>query len=159
MENDTLKPNVGGARKIARKLLKDSKVVEIPVSLQKVLDHVKSQQDLDVVKYNFGDKISGMLVSIGDSATIGFNSEHAWVRRRFTIAHELGHLYMGHTCSGTDNAGNKEVEANQFAAELLIPLAFIKKDFAKQRDLDTLGKKYVVSKEAMCRHLMECKIL
>lgn len=159
MENEDLKPNVGGARKIARKLLKDAKVLEIPVSLQKVLNYVKTQQDLDVVKYNFGDKVSGMLVMLGDSATIGFNPDHAWVRRRFTIAHELGHLYMGHTCDGQDKNSNKEIEANQFAAELLVPLAFVKKDFVEQRDLDALAKKYVVSKEALCIHLMECKII
>lgn len=159
MENEDLKPNVGGARKIARKLLKDAKVLEIPVSLQKVLDYVKTQQDLDVVKYNFGDKVSGMLVMLGDSATIGFNHDHAWVRRRFTIAHELGHLYMGHTCDGQDKNSNKEIEANQFAAELLVPLAFVRKDFAAQRDLEALAKKYIVSKEALCIHLMECKIL
>ncbi len=158
MENDKQKPNVGGARNIARKLLKDSKVLEIPVSLQKVLDYVKSQQALDVVKFKFGDKISGMLVNLGDSATIGFNPDHSWVRRRFTIAHELGHLYLGHTCGGDQN-DNKEKEANQFAAELLVPLAFIKKDFAKKNDLDILAKKYIVSKEALCIHLIECKIV
>ena len=158
MENEALKPNVGGARKIARKLLKDAKVLEIPVSLQKVLDYVKTQQNLDVVKYNFGEKVSGMLVTLGDSSTIGFNPDHAWVRRRFTIAHELGHLYMGHTCGGHDN-DNKETEANQFAAELLVPLAFIKRDFASQTNLDILAQKYVVSKEALCIHLMQCKLI
>lgn len=159
MENETLRPNVGGARKIARKLLKDVKIVEIPVSLQRILDYVKTQQNLDVVRYDFGNKISGMLVNLGDSATIGFNPGHAWVRRRFTIAHELGNLYMGHTCDGQDKNSNKEIEADQFAAELLVPLVFVKKDFAVQHDLDALAKKYVVSKEAMCLHLMECKIL
>ena len=159
MENEVLKPNIGGARKIARKLLKDAKISDIPVSLQMVLNYVKSQQDLDVLKYNFGDKVSGVLVSIGNKATIGFNPEHAWVRRRFTIAHELGHLYIGHTCNGWDINSNKEIEANQFAAELLVPLMFIKKDFAKQRDLNELAKRYVVSKEALCLHLMECRVI
>lgn len=158
MDSESLRANVGGARKIARRLLKDANILEAPVSLQKVLDYVKTQQDLEVLKYDLGKKVSGMLVMLGESATIGFNSEHSWVRRRFTIAHELGHLYMGHTCDGHDGS-NKETEANQFAAELLVPLIFIKKDFALQRDLDVLAKKYIVSKEALCIHLMECKIL
>ncbi|MFA6463620.1 MAG: ImmA/IrrE family metallo-endopeptidase [Candidatus Paceibacterota bacterium] len=158
MENEKQKPNVGGARNIARKLLKDSKVLEIPVSLQKVIDYTKSQQNLDVVKYNFGEKISGILVNFDDTSTIGFSTNHSWVRRRFTIAHELGHLYLGHTCEGDKNE-NKENEANQFAAELLVPLSFIKKDFAKENDLDILAKKYIVSKEVLCIHLIECKII
>lgn len=158
MDVESLRANTGGARKIARKLLKDAKISEIPVSLQKILDYVKSQQDLSILKFNFGDKISGMLVNLGESAAIGFNPDNSWVRRRFTIAHELGHLYMGHTCGGEGKTSTSETEANQFAAELLVPLAFLKKDFVKQRDLDVLAKKYIVSKEALCLHLMECKI-
>lgn len=159
MEEVILKPNIGGARKIARKLLKDADIKEIPVSLQKVLDYLKTQHDVDVVKFDFGEKVSGILVKLGDTTTIGFNANHAWVRRRFTIAHEVGHLLMGHTCDGEEKNSNKEIEANQFAAELLVPLAFIKRDFIQDSNLDNLSKKYIVSKEALCRHLMECKVL
>lgn len=160
MESDDirLKPNVGGARKIARKLHKDASVREVPVSLDKIIRYLKPQYDLDVVKYPLGAKISGLLVVVEGQPTIGFNSDEAWVRRRFTIAHEIGHLLMGHACrfGALDNA---EAEAHQFAAELLIPLAFIRKDYKRCPDLEQLAKKYNVSKEALCRHLMECRIL
>jgi Zn-dependent peptidase ImmA (M78 family) len=52
-------------------------------------------------------------------------------RKRFTIAHELGHFVLGHNHKEVthDNqasmeyykSGNQETEANQFASELLIP--------------------------------------
>ena len=38
-------------------------------------------------------------------------------RRNFTLAHELGHIYLGHT--GDDAA--QERQANAFAAQLLLP--------------------------------------
>ncbi len=161
MENEEiqLKPNIGGARKVARKLHKDAGIKEIPVNLAQVIRYLQTQYALDVIRHPLTEKVSGMLVMIDGEPTIGFNGDMAWVRRRFTIAHEIGHLLIGHTCEGPGAHSNAELEAHQFAAELLIPLAFIKADFARQRDLDVLGKKYIVSKEALCRHLMECKLL
>ena len=63
---------------------------------------------------------------------ISINSEIKYVgRRRFTLAHELGHFELHHNVNThlDDNAltldyfkqGNQEYEANQFATELLMP--------------------------------------
>ena len=43
MENDgeALRANVGGARNIARRLLKDAKTKDIPISLYKVIEYLK----------------------------------------------------------------------------------------------------------------------
>jgi len=70
----------------------------------------------------------GMSLDVGDSevifAPLGPN-ERRW---RFTVAHELGHLLLGHgskACTGSDLFGSsssiQEREANVFAAHLLIP--------------------------------------
>jgi Zn-dependent peptidase ImmA (M78 family) len=160
MENEEikLKPNVGGARNIARRLLKDSKVKEIPVSLPKIINYLKSQHDLAVWKVPLG-KVDGLLVMVDGHPTIGFNADQSWVRKRLTIAHEIGHLLMGHTCGGAGIHDNAETEAYQFAAELLMPLAYIRKDFVLTPNAEQLARKYIVSKEALCIHLIECKIL
>ena len=152
-------PQKGAARNIARKLIKDARIVNLPVSLQKVLDFLKTKNDLQVLGYNFGKKVSGILLLVGDEATIGFNNTQHWHRRRFTIAHEIGHLLMNHTCDPEDKNSCKEIESNQFAAELLIPLASIKKDFKDIPNLDTLSSRYAVSKEALTRHLIDCRLL
>lgn len=152
-------PQKGAARNIARKLIKDAKIVNLPVSLQKVLDFLKTKNDLQILGYGFGKKISGILVMVGEEATIGFNNTQHWHRRRFTIAHEIGHLLMGHTCNPEDKGSTKEIESNQFAAELLIPLTAIKKDFKDSPNLDELSKRYAVSKEALTRHLIDCRLL
>lgn len=61
---------------------------------------------------------------------IRYNPNHARVRQRFTLAHELGHYALGHGAAyRDDNPANFNVDgfdfaetaANKFAAELLMP--------------------------------------
>jgi Zn-dependent peptidase ImmA (M78 family) len=152
-------PGVGAARNAARKLLKDAGAGEIPVSLVKVIDHLKAKHRLDVIRHPFGDKTSGMLAVIDGQPTVGFNHDMAWVRRRFTIAHEIGHFLLGHECAGECGHGDVEVEANQFVAELLMPLAPLRADHRRTPDPDALAMLYIVSREAMFRRLMDCRML
>jgi Zn-dependent peptidase ImmA (M78 family) len=65
-----------------------------------------------------------------DATVLWVNGAHPPVRRRFTLAHELAHAWIGHdgavqvdtwsTLSGTATTPY-EVQANAFAAELLVP--------------------------------------
>lgn len=81
------------------------------------------------------DAVSGMLVVHGDRPIIGVNATHHPNRRRFSIAHELGH-YLLHREEdrvfidaavyfrregATATTWTQEKEANAFAAELLLP--------------------------------------
>jgi len=76
------------------------------------------------------------------------------LRRRFTIAHELGHILLEHISIGGDSSqiskGSQEKEANCFAGELLIPAKDIKKYFKENPNvtIDDIQKRYLVSKEA-----------
>jgi Zn-dependent peptidase ImmA (M78 family) len=159
MENQTekLRINVGGARNIARRLLKDAKAKDVPISLYKIIEYLKPEHELEVVRFPL-ESVDGILVVVEDQPTIGFNPSMAWVRRRFTIAHEIGHLLLGHTCTDPDLDNDPEAEANQFAAELLMPLAILKIDYKTKPSPDYLAQKYIVSREAMIIHLMECRI-
>lgn len=70
-------------------------------------------------------------------------AEHP-VRRRFTLAHELGHHRLGHRSTGDrvedlrDTTDPFETEANAFAAELLVPHEAVERylDEAGVRDVD-----------------------
>lgn len=65
---------------------------------------------------------------------IYFNSRDPINRQRFTIAHELGHYELGHGERPRDsvaafnlyNFDPYEADANRFAAELLMPEAWVK---------------------------------
>jgi Zn-dependent peptidase ImmA (M78 family) len=95
---------------------------------------------------DLGDSsVSGLLVSDGKNTAIFIKQDDAPVRQRFSIAHEIGHHVLGHqfedgqhvhvdrghiitprdsrSSTGEDP---REVEANQFAAALLMPHHFIR---------------------------------
>jgi Zn-dependent peptidase ImmA (M78 family) len=119
---------------------------------------------LVVERIEIGEKVSGLLVVIKELdeeyATIGFNGSHPWCRRRFTIAHEIGHLFLDHACSKNEGDGShNETEADIFAAELLIPKTFLKKDYKKSPNVATLSRLYRVSGQALSIQLMSARLL
>ena len=126
------KPRVGSARKVARQLLKDVGVSNPPIMIKDVVNQVKKSSDLSVYPWAFGDDTDGIQVTRGDSATIGYNQAQHRHRQRFTVAHEIGHFMLGHTNGNSifdlNSKKPEEIEANQFAAELLMPLAFLNKE-------------------------------
>lgn len=77
--------------------------------------------------------LSGMATVENGRKVIYINTRDHPNRQRFTIAHEIGHHYLGHTRDGVtkfrDNPNHYstgyqnpvELEANEFAAELLMP--------------------------------------
>jgi Zn-dependent peptidase ImmA (M78 family) len=160
METVNEKARIGSARNLAMDLVKKCKIKEAPVSLRTVIAVLQDSHNLGVYpSANFSDKLSGILVTIEDETSrrdeIHFNQNHNWHRRRFSIAHEIGHLLFNtsHSSIGSDFYGSRstdETEANQFASELLIPLSILKADLKKGRTtVKDLAWKYIVSEEAM----------
>ena len=157
MENDNVDfgPRKKHAIKLAQDLIKNAKIKEAPISLQKIVDYLQTKQDISLQKYNFGDKVSGLLVQLKDdegneSTVIGFNENHPWCRRRFTIAHEIGHFLLGHTCNKDQTIKtHEEKEADVFAGELLVPKSVLKKDFDITPSIPALALKYRVSQQSM----------
>ena len=150
---------------VARRVLGSKEVSDIPaLSLQSIArsEGIKSRMDA------FPDAWEGALISIGAKRFILVNTRiDNQDRHRFTFAHELGHHFLGHPlsilpdgqtgiqCTPEDIQGSKkprEVEANQFAEELLMPedrfsldMAGAPIDFAL---IGSLSKQYMVSKQA-----------
>lgn len=126
-------------RSYAGQLLEETGITTVPVDLYKVADAKNV-----IVKEDDVEGYDGMLIVMGDVALISINSMiRETTRKRFTIAHELGHFSIpGHLeagngqirCTVSDlsmfgqkNAG-REVEANYFAAELLMPALHFRKE-------------------------------
>lgn len=155
--------------KAADALLQLGQVTEPPVPVER-LARLRGAQ-LRFVPYE-GD-LSGLLFQEDGRIIIGINAIHAKTRQRFTIAHELGHLELHHgdelyvdrgfpiqrrdgqSSQATDPT---EIDANAFAAELLMPRRFLTRDVqAAPQSLDyeddefvrLLADRYKVSVQAM----------
>lgn len=65
-----------------------------------------------------GADCEGCAVKLGDVTLVLYH--HGWdvARINYTLAHEVGHILLGHTGGPSD-----EAEANRFASALLIPYA------------------------------------
>lgn len=82
-------------------------------------------------------RAAASIVKVGDYATIRISPSDTPERKRFSIAHELGHLIMDHVesiqkvCSDQDMMSwynnDKETQANFFASELLLPKKLVEK--------------------------------
>lgn len=155
----------------AQKLLREYEINECPVPIEKI---IRKKGIILVDDIPFDDHISGFikLRNKAGQPVIAVNSTHPVERKRFTMAHELGHFLM-HTidpvyveenriyfrnAKSSQSIDWKEIQANQFAAELLIPTNKIIKDlpdgFVLGSDegndlIESLAKKYLVSVEAM----------
>jgi len=98
-----------------------------------ILHAVEADLELPVVVAELPEGIAGACWR-GDhgESVLWVNGTEAVVRRRFTLAHELGHVRCGHdhglpvetyeTLSGK-STDSREVQANAFAAQLLMPAA------------------------------------
>lgn len=159
-------------RKEARELLARFEVRKPPVPVQKLARGCGAR--IVLVPGNDED-IDGFLYRDEDEVVIGVNRDRATVRRRFTIAHELGHLrlheqgqvhvdrgFRVRLRSGVSSEGTDwdEMEANRFAAELLMPIDFLRDDLKRQEfdladdsELRVLARRYGVSTQALAIRL------
>jgi hypothetical protein len=83
-------------------------------------------------------------------------SNQADVRQRFSIAHELGHHYLGHA---HDESPIAETQANIFAGALLMPSLWLRRDLKDYRTPDALAARYEVSRDAIFIALKEARLL
>lgn len=150
-ENLDNKPRVGYARNAARNLLKLSKIITYPI---KLIDIAKCVPDLNITGVELEEKISGMQGTYRGISFIRYNTSHSTKRNRFTVAHELGHAILGHTVNNCNRGilgirDTNEIEANQFSAELLIPLEMLKTAMKTITTVNQLARIFWVSKDAM----------
>lgn len=159
-------------RKLAQSLLDDPQFRSAPVPVEKIAEALELRIQLEP----FEGDISGCTVRQGDKAVIGVNSLHHPNRQRFTIAHEIGHFLLhkgeeiivdrGFRVNFRDDESAKaenpeEIEANYFAAELLMPRNFLQDDLGgKSVDIEDdillqeLASKYRVSPQALSYRLL-----
>lgn len=123
----------------AQGLLAKARITEPPVPVEQL-----AQDAGAVISYQpfEAEDISGLLYrTAGSAPVIGVNSNNPKVRQRFTIAHELGHLALHpgqelilerlvrlnfRDATSSTASDEEEIEANRFAAELLMPQGLLR---------------------------------
>jgi Zn-dependent peptidase ImmA (M78 family) len=155
------------------------KAVPIPV------EYIAEQEGAEVRHRRFDSDISGLLLRNDDgSVIIGVHASQARSRQRFTVAHELGHYLMhqgravivehlhraarvnwrdGTSALASDK---EEIEANQFAAALLMPRSLLEAHFEsevgrydEERLVHLLARRFEVSPQAMRFRLVNLALL
>jgi hypothetical protein len=96
--------------------------------------------------------------TVGGRPVIAIPATGNWFRENWDLAHELGHLVLGHHDDGISaaDADRHESAANAFAADLLLPadtLRGIGWDSMPDEDLARLVWDWGVSTDALCRRL------
>jgi Zn-dependent peptidase ImmA (M78 family) len=138
----------------AERLLVSAGITHEPVSLRDVV----SALNLEVVQTSREPFMSeAALEPMGDSYAIVLHGDTGERRRRFTIAHEIGHfvLHPGrpHMERGglVSEAGRlEEREADAFAAEILMPEPLVRQAvYEHGPDVARLADRFLVSKKAM----------
>ncbi len=156
--------------KAAERVLETVSITEPPVMPQEIALRLS----VPVYEWEFPDEISGVYFSGGDIACIGVNQAHPYVRQRFTVAHELGHLVFTadrdlfvdfaeiETVAWLQDRTQQalETKANQFAADLLMPRLWIQRDVNLQGpDVTLLARRYGVSEQALWLRLLTLKLV
>jgi Zn-dependent peptidase ImmA (M78 family) len=156
------------------KLLRQYGLMSAPVDVELVAQRLGAQ----VVYDDLEDDVSGFLLREKGVSTIAINKQHHPNRQRFTLAHECGHLFL-HAKEGDrlwldktlffrDGSRSRdhfpEIQANQFAAGLLLPQELLKASLGETgpvSDIDVvrLALTFQVSERAMTVRLISLNLL
>ena len=166
---------------IADSLLQNAGTYSVPVDVELVARSC----DVSLHEEALEDEISGMLVVQKNAKDIIYNASHHENRQRFSIAHELGHLYLHHDNGDqlfvdakmtvyhragvpsaaiyTDKASitspSDERDANYFASCLLMPEVLLRNEIeSRHMDADAIDE-FDVSLLAMAFKVSEQAML
>jgi Zn-dependent peptidase ImmA (M78 family) len=166
------------AEREAVDLLDRFHIIRPPIPVEQIVKKLGATIELRP----FQGQISGMLYRDDHRRVIGVNSREPEVRRRFTVAHEIAHLvlhkgrqmiidtparYNLRRGVGSVASDREEVEANAFAAELLMPRDMVmaqwqqntaKRAVPPSQLVGELATKFDVSTQAMGYRLVNLGI-
>lgn len=170
-------PSTTAAGRKAQSILRQFGAGTVPVDVNEIAQKL----DISIFFEPLEESISGMLVIRQGRAAIGVNESHHPHRQRFTIAHELGHFLLHQEATkvfvdstltfyrderSSDGIYQQEIEANTFAAELLLPEQAVRAAFS-QSNIDIfddvaiarLAARFDVSAQALMIRLVRLNLI
>lgn len=155
--------------RLVHEILNQHGVIEPPVPVDLIL----LKWGLQVKQGDLGD-VSGLLVRQGNVAVIGVNSTQRPARQRFTMAHEFAHFLLHEGMSShmdrdfkvnyrdavsSEASDVDEIEANFFAACLLMPKPFLDAFEASEAIDDDDGVARLADTFKVSRHAMSLRLV
>lgn len=156
----------------AEELIENQGIKQAPVDLIKIANNF----EILIHEIPLEDDLSGMALKEEDQFLIVINKKHHEKRKRFTLAHELGHIILHadqlekgvhvdkanqvlrRDISSSAGIDKMEIEANSFAASLLMPESLLPlneigsyslEEILGASLIDKLAKEFKVSNSAM----------
>lgn len=155
-----MEPDYSKAKKQAEKIIEENCILEPPIKII----YIAENYGLTVFISDFENPKQSGILNFDEKIVHLNRADHAF-RQRFTAAHELGHFLMHkdlgekHIERRSPILGDKEwyeKEADAFAAHLLVPLHFLKKELSVET-VRSLSKKYQVSEDVIGYQLKRIK--
>ncbi len=164
----------------AKKALEEAGITEYPIKIVQLCENA----GIRVFQEYLPENVSGFIVvkdedfgNYNYNKVISVNRSEPVTRRRFTIAHELGHYYLhrdkndnlyAHRDAG--QRGKIETEADIFASNLLMPEEMVRTALEYQNYYEggsipdtmkiiTISKEFNVSREAATIRLKQLKLI
>ena len=103
----------GLARKMGFRLIKASDKLKLGIKKAKEFEEINKNKN--IFGYTFFDWDKMEYVIYYDDVTAGRN------KQRFSVAHEIGHIVLGHIDKGIEKSDEAEREADYFAGYFLFP--------------------------------------
>ena len=151
----------------ARAVLERLHLTTIPVNPLRIAE----REEISAIMTTFDDpNMVGMIVRRGDEVAIVVSKDDPPLRRRLAIAHDLGHYFLHLDRDGDDQfldrevdlfrnslrledgftaERRREVEANLFAASLLMPEDDVRRYWKERRSIEELAEIFSVSTTEM----------
>jgi Zn-dependent peptidase ImmA (M78 family) len=169
------------AENAAHRLLQQLRVGEhLPIDVKKIAKTlgIAIVERPQLSKAGYGT-ISGLLLRREGSTICIINRDHSPTRRRYSIAHEIGHFILhppeeayidvaARSDKSSDGTDPREIEANAFAAVLLMPEQLLRQCVPRPLDISfeddaeaisQLAKEFNVSTMAMTYRLLNLGLL
>lgn len=140
----------------AQDILVKNDMYKIPIDLIGLANN----NSIDIYEKELEEKISGAIKYDKKSKkyTILLNKNENYYRKRFTLAHEIGHYFLDKDILESDeihidilyrSSNEKEKEIDYFAGALLMPKRFIEIMYKDNITISELAEIFEVSESAM----------